>query len=117
VKSARGRWVFRRFRHTASAYNGGSDSLLITHPFPPLSGQRVAILFERTYKDESRGRVYVCEGCPAGTVALPEHFTDRGAPAAARPLTFDVLLELAAVVSALMGRLTDEKERTNLVSR
>ena len=90
---------------------------MITHPFHPLAGQRVTILLERTYKDESRGRVYVCEGGPSGTVTLPEQFTDRGAPAAVRPLTLDVLVDLIAVVSALRDRLTGEKEGTSLVSR
>ena len=43
----------------------------------PASGS--AILFERTYREPTRGRVYVCEAGPLGTVTLPEHFTDRGA--------------------------------------
>ena len=106
----------RRSRHTASAYSSGSDSLLITHPFHPLAGQRVAILFERTYKNTARGRVYICEGGPLGTVALPEHFTDRGVPPAMALLTADVLLDLAAVISALRRRLTAEQEGTTLVS-
>jgi hypothetical protein len=89
---------------------------VITHPFHPLAGQRLTVLFERTYKDAARGRVYICEGGPLGTVALPEHFTDRGAPPGPRPLTADVLVDLAAVVSALR-RLTAEMEGTSLVSR
>ncbi len=108
--------AFRRSRHTASEDSSGSDSLLITHPFHPLAGQRVAILFERTYKDAARGRVYICEGGPLGTVTLPEHFTDRAVPPAIGPLTADVLLDLAAVMSALRRRLTAEQEGTILVS-
>ena len=116
MAGASARSVFRRLQHTASRYSSGSDSLLITHPFHPLAGQRVAILFERTYKNAARGRVYICEGGSQGTVALPEHFTDRGVPPATGPLTADVLLDLAAVMSALRRRLTAEQEGTNLVS-
>ena len=94
------RWGFPRSRHTASAYSDGFDSLIVTHPFHPLAGQRISILFERTSRDPTRGRVYVCEAGPLGTVTVPEHFTDRGAAPAARPLTADVLIDLAVVVAA-----------------
>jgi hypothetical protein len=89
--------------------------LIVTHPFHPLTGQRVAILFERTYRYLPLGRVYVCDGGTLGNVTLPEHFTDRGAPAAARPLTVDVLADLASVVSALQRDLTDHQGGTSLV--
>ena len=89
----------------------------MTHPFHPLTGQRVAILFERTYRDVSRGRVYICDcGTLGGTVTLPEHFTDRRTPPAPGPMTADVLIDLAAVVSAIRGRLTGREEGTSLVS-
>ena len=88
----------------------------MTHPFHPLAGQRVSILFERTYRD-GIGRVYICEGGALGTVTLPEHFTDRAAPSAAGPVTVDGLIELAAVVSAIRSRLTGTQEGTNLVSQ
>ena len=104
--SASARWGYQRSRHTASAYSSGFDSLIVTHPFHPLAGQRVSILFERRYKS-AIGHVYVCEGGPSGTMTLPEDFTDRGTPSATRPLTADVLADLAAVVSAL--RLTLDK--------
>lgn len=90
---------------------------MVTHPFHPLAGQRLPILFERVYRDESRGRVYICEGGPLGTVALPEHCTDRGTPPALGPLTADLLLDLAAVVSGLRPRLTGAKKGTSLVSK
>jgi hypothetical protein len=96
--------------------SSGSDSLLITHPFHPLAGARVVILFERTYKDAARGRVYICEGGPLGTVTLPEHFTDRGIPPATGPVTREVLLDLVAVISALRRRLTPDEGGPNLVS-
>ncbi len=111
------RWGFRRSPHTASSYSSGFDSLIVTHPFHPLAGQRVAILFERTYRSIPLGRVYVCDGGTLGNVTLPESFTDRGPPAAARPLTAEVVTDLAAVVSALRHRLTDHEGGTSLVVR
>lgn len=114
---ARVHWASRRSRHTASAYSSGFDSLIVTHPFHPLAGQRVAILFERTYRSIPIGRVYVCDGGRLGNVTLPESFTDRGTPAAAPPLTAEVVTDLAAVVSALRHRLTDHEGGTSLVVR
>jgi hypothetical protein len=70
----------------------------VTHRFHPLAGQRLPILFVRR---RAGGRLYVCEGGPLGSVALPEDFTDRGLPPAARPLTLEVLAELAATLRAL----------------
>ena len=63
---------------------------------------------ERRYRYWPIGRVYICQGGPLGTVTLPESFTDRGAPPTARPLTSEVLIDLAAVVAALRGRLDTE---------
>ena len=70
----------------------------MTHPFHPLVGQRLPILFTRR---RAASRLYVCEGGPLRTVTLPEEFTDRGLPPAPRPLTAEVLAELAATISAL----------------
>jgi hypothetical protein len=56
------------------------------------------ILFERQL---AGGLVYICEGGSLGTVTLPEDFTDRGLPPAPRPLTAEVLADLAATLSAL----------------
>jgi hypothetical protein len=52
------------------------------------------------------GRVYVCDGGEGRNVALDEGATDRGPGPAERPLTFDVLVELAAVAAAL-GHVID----------
>ncbi len=76
------------------------DSLVVTHPFHPLSGQRVSILFERRSRS-THERSYVCDAGALGTVCLPEGFTDRGRPAFSRPLTVDTLVDLATVVAAL----------------
>jgi hypothetical protein len=73
----------------------------VTHSFHPLVGQRLPILFTRR---RAASRLYVCEGGPLGTVTLPEEFTDRGLPPATRPLTAEVLAELAATITALARR-------------
>jgi hypothetical protein len=73
----------------------------VTHPFHPLSGRRLAVLFERKLPG---GVVVSCEGGPLGSVQLPVSWTDRGEPAAPGPLTFEVLAGLAAVVEAVRSR-------------
>ena len=71
---------------------------MVMHPFHPLLGQRVPILFTRR---RAGVRLYACEGGPLGSVTLPEDFTDRGLTPAARPLTAEVLAGLAATITAL----------------
>jgi hypothetical protein len=72
--------------------------VLVTHPFHPLRGQRLAVLFERKSAD---GRVYVCEGGPAGTIGIPQDATELAPPPAAMPLTAEVLAGLVEVVAAV----------------
>jgi hypothetical protein len=45
--------------------------------------------------------MYVCDGGDGRNVKLDEAGTDRGPVPAERPLTFEVLVEVAAVVAAL----------------
>ena len=45
----------------------------------------------------------MCDGGSLGGVVLPEDATDRGPEPAERPLSFEVLVELAALVAALGG--------------
>lgn len=73
----------------------------MTHPFHPLSGQRLRVLFERKTSD---GLAVSCEGGPLGSVMLPLSWTDRGCAAAEGPLTYEVLIDLAAEVSAVSAR-------------
>jgi len=75
-------------------------SLVVTHPFHPLVGVRLAVLFERRW---AGSRLYVCEGGPLGSVTLPEDATDRGPEPAAEPLTVEVLAELVVVAGAIGG--------------
>jgi hypothetical protein len=75
-------------------------SLVVTHPFHPLVGQRLEVLYVRR---EAAGRMYVCDAGNGRNVKLDEAATDRGPVPAGRPLTFEVLVGVAAVVAALGG--------------
>ena len=92
-----------RQRHvqTARAANASFDSLVVTHPFHPLCGQRVAILYERRLRG---ARLYVCEG-PLGSIGILEDATDRGPEPALMPLSGEVLATLVALVAAVGGEL------------
>ena len=72
--------------------------MVVTHPFHPLFGERLEVLYVRRFPT---GRVYVCDGGRGRNVALDEASTDRGLEPAGRPLTFEVLVALAAVVAAI----------------
>ena len=72
--------------------------MVVTHPFHPLFGQRVEVLYVRR---EASSRMYVCDGGDGRNVKLDEAATDRGPLPSERPLTFEVLVEVAAVVAAL----------------
>ncbi len=73
---------------------------MVTHPFHPLRGERLEVLYVRRL---ATGRVYVCDGGGGRNVAVDEAATDRGEEPAGRPLNFEVLVELAAVVASLDG--------------
>jgi hypothetical protein len=75
-------------------------SLVVTHPFHPLCGERLEVLFVRRV---GAGRIYVCEGGLLGSVGLPEDATDRGPELAERPLSIEVLAALVALLSDLNG--------------
>lgn len=47
------------------------------------------------------GLAYSCAGGPLGTVMLPATWTDRGEPPATQRLIYEVLVDLAATISAL----------------
>jgi hypothetical protein len=73
----------------------------VTHPFHPLAGQRLRVLFERKL---AGGLAVSCEGGPLGSLMVPLSWTDRGVLAADAPLTYEVLIELAGVISAINPR-------------
>ena len=77
---------------------------MVTHPFHPLCGERLEVLYVRR---EAAGRMYVCDGGGGRNVKLDEGATDRGPGPAKRPLSFEVLVGVAAVVAALGGERED----------
>ena len=98
------RSAFRRTPQTARSRRPGEvpeSFVTVTHPFHPLSGQRLRVLFERKL---AGGGAVSCEGGPLGSLMVPLAWTDRGVPAADAPLTYEVLIELAGVISAISPR-------------
>src|SRR5215218_7420844 len=95
-----GRSAFRRSRHTTRLRKPPLGSLVVTHPFHPLFGERLEVLYVRRLRT---GRVYVCDGGGGRNVALAEEATDRGPEPAERPLTLELLVEVAAVIAAIGG--------------
>jgi hypothetical protein len=89
--------VFPRSRHTPRSSRQSLGSLVVTHPFHPLVGERLRVLFVRRW---AGSRLYVCEG-PLGNVSLPEDATDRALEPASGPLTVEVLAELFCVASVI----------------
>jgi hypothetical protein len=59
------------------------------------------VLFERKLPG---GLAVSCEGGPLGSLMLPLAWTDRGPEPAAAPLSYEVLADLAAAVSAVRSR-------------
>jgi hypothetical protein len=74
--------------------------VVVTHPFHPLRGERLEVLF---VKRRGAGRVLVCAGAIGGQVTLPESWTDRGGPPLAHRLSIEGLAELVAVTRAIEG--------------
>ncbi|HKN49777.1 MAG TPA: DUF5372 family protein [Actinomycetota bacterium] len=75
-----------------------SDCVVVTHPFHPLSGQRLEVTSR-----ERRGGV-ACLRClagPMGSVVVPVAWTDRAEPPAVTRLTYEGLVDLARAVTAL----------------
>ena len=91
-------WAYPRSAHNPGSRRISLGSLVVTHPFHPLKGQQLDILFERKLGE---GRLYVCEGGALGTIGLPVAWTSMSEPAAERALTVEALVELAGLVKAL----------------
>ena len=75
--------------------------VVVSHPFHPLSGQRLEVLFAKRRDD---GVVFVCAGGVYGSVTLPEAWTDRGGAPQAHRLSAEGLAALDTLSRALRGR-------------
>ena len=70
----------------------------MTHPFHPLVGQRLEVLFERHMP---AGLALSCDGGALGRMLLPAAWTDRVTSERPARLNYEVLVELAAVIGPL----------------
>jgi hypothetical protein len=92
---------FRRRRHSAASSNEALGFVVVTHPFHPLSGQRLEVLFAKRRND---GMVFVCAGGIYGSITLPLAWTDRGEPPRACRLSAEGLAALDTLARAMGGR-------------
>jgi hypothetical protein len=90
----------RRRRHSAASSSEDLGFVVITHPFHPLRGQRLAVLF---VKRRGADRVLVCAGGVVERVTVARSWTDRGEPPLAHRLSIEGLAELAALTRAIEG--------------
>jgi hypothetical protein len=74
--------------------------VVVTHPFHPLRGERLEVLFVKRRGTEV---VLVCAGAVGGQVTLPQSWTDRGESSLTHRLSVQGLAELAAVTRAIEG--------------
>jgi len=93
--------VCPRSPHRARGFKSSpvSDSVVVTHPFHPLAGERLVVIFEKARTGADR--VVVCEAGPGERVTLPVAWTDRSPAPLAHRLAAEGLVELAGLVAAL----------------
>jgi hypothetical protein len=89
---------YRRRRHSAATSSDDLGFVVVTHPFHPLIGQRLEILY---LKRRAGDTVFVCSGGVSGQITVPQAWTDRGVPAGEHRLSMAGLAALAAVTRAL----------------
>jgi hypothetical protein len=98
---SRGRCRFRRPRHSAGSPSDLSGFVVVTHPFHPLKGERLEVLYS---KKRGADTVFVCSGGVSGQITLPLGWTDRGEPPAPRRLSAERLAELDTLARNVRGR-------------
>ena len=96
-----GFWECRRPRHSAGSSSNLSGFVVVTHPFHPLKGERLEVLYS---KRRGADMVFVCAGGFSGQMTLPESWTDRGELPGPGRLSAEGLAALAAATRALQGR-------------
>jgi uncharacterized protein DUF5372 len=75
--------------------------VIVTHPFHPLNGQRLEVLY---VKRRGADTVFVCSGGVSGQITLPRAWTDRGEPPLAPRLSAERLAELDMLIRNVRGR-------------
>ena len=91
----------RRRWHSAVPSSDLLGFVVVTHPFHPLTGQRLEILYA---KRRGADTVFVCSGGVSGQITLPEAWTDRGEPARVLRLSAEGLAAVGALTRKLRGR-------------
>ncbi len=91
----------RRRRHSAASSSDPSGFVVVAHPFHPLNGQRLEVLY---VKRRGADAVFVCAGGVSGQITLPQAWTDRGEPPLARRLSAEGLAGLDTLIRSLQGR-------------
>ncbi len=71
---------------------------MVTHPFHPLCGELLPVLFSRR---RGTDLVLVCAGGVLGRVTVPRSWTDRGDPRSPDRLSVELLSELDTLVKLL----------------
>src|SRR5260370_41345746 len=90
-----------RRRHSAASSSDPSGFVIVTHPFHPLNGQRLEVLYA---KRRGADTVFVCAGGISGQITVPQPWTDRGGPPLARRLSAEGLAGPDPPARALRGR-------------
>jgi len=76
-------------------------SLVVTHPFHPLNGQRLEVLFA---KQRAGATVFVCSGGVSDQITVPHAWTDRCEPPGELRLSIEGLTALDTLARNLRGR-------------
>ena len=100
-KAASGRPAFPRRRHSAASSSDPSGFVVVTHPFRPLKGQRLEVLYA---KRRGADTVFVCAGGVSGQITVPLAWTDRGEPPVRRRLSAEGLAGLDTLTRNMRGR-------------
>ena len=91
----------RRRRHSAAPSSDLCGFVFVAHPFHPLNGQRLEVLYA---KRRGADLVFVCSGGFSGQITLPESWTDRGEPPLGRRLSAEGLAAADTLSRAIEGR-------------
>jgi hypothetical protein len=75
--------------------------VVVVHPFHPLNGRRLEVLFVKRRGDAV---VFVCSGGRGGQMTLPLAWTDRGEPPVAHRLCVEGLAALDTLTKMLENR-------------
>ena len=92
--------MHRRRWYTAASSSDDLGFVVVTHPFHPLSGRQLEVLFVKRRAGDS---VFVCSGGVGGQMTLPRSWTDRGELPQSHRLSAQGLAELFAVTRSVQG--------------